>query len=103
MTSFDYTREIIFRIKGDNYPFRTSKIGPCPNYWTDRNVWVDENGWLHLKITYRDGRWYCAEVYTKEPLEYGTYVFYVDSRIDNLECGSRFICLQNSLHRKQPG
>ncbi|MEM4228196.1 MAG: hypothetical protein QXZ66_00310 [Thermoproteota archaeon] len=63
----------------------TTKVGPSPNYWSGKNVWVDENGWLHLKITYRDGRWYCAEVYTKKLLEYGTYVFYITSRIDMLD------------------
>ncbi|MBO3831836.1 MAG: hypothetical protein FGF51_00410 [Candidatus Brockarchaeota archaeon] len=63
----------------------TAKAGPGPNYWSDKNVWVDENGWLHLKITYKDERGYCAEVYTKERLGYGTYVFYIASRIDILD------------------
>jgi len=63
-----------------------AKIGPGSNYWTAENVWVDENGQLHLRIAYKDGRWYCAEVYTEDPLGHGTYVFYVASKqIDSLD------------------
>jgi hypothetical protein len=66
-----------------------SLIGPGQNYWSNslRNVWVDDNGWLHLRITYDaiKGKWYCAEVSTTQPLGYGRYVFYIASRIDNLD------------------
>jgi parallel beta-helix repeat protein len=63
------------------------KIGPGPNYWSDskKNVWVDEQERLHLRITERDGKWYCAEVYTTEPLGYGEYVFYVTGRVDQMD------------------
>lgn len=62
-----------------------TKPGPdYPNYFSDSedNVWLDEQQRLHLKITKQDGKWYCAEVYTTEPLGYGEYVFYVTGRID---------------------
>jgi hypothetical protein len=60
---------------------------PGPNYWSNspENVWVDENGWLHLKITQRNGKWYCAELTTIQTLGYGTYAFYLASRTDNLD------------------
>ncbi len=60
---------------------------PGPNYWSNnpQNVWVDTNGWLHLKITYRDGRWYCPEVTTTKTLGYGTYAFYLASRVDTID------------------
>ncbi len=60
---------------------------PGPNYWSNNpeNVWVDENGWLHLKITNRNGKWYCAEVTTTQTFGYGTYAFYVASNIANLD------------------
>lgn len=60
--------------------------GPGPNYFSksEANVWVDEAG-LHLKIEYRDGRWYCAEVYADQSLGYGEYTFQVGSRIDSLD------------------
>lgn len=60
---------------------------PGPNYWSNNpeNVWVDENGWLHLKITYRDGKWRCAELTSLNTFSYGTYAFYVASRIDSFD------------------
>lgn len=59
--------------------------GPGPNYFSDspENVWIDGQG-LHLKITYRNEKWYCAEIFSQESLGYGTYRFYVGSRIDQL-------------------
>jgi len=59
---------------------------PGPNYWSSspENVWVDGNGFLHLKITYRDGKWMCPEV-CSQPLGYGTYTFYTASNIDALD------------------
>mgnify|MGYP000341885782 CR=1 FL=1 len=65
-----------------------AKTGPGQNYFSDseENVWVDEQGRLHLRITKGDdGKWYCAEVYTTEPLGYGEYVFYVTGRIDQMD------------------
>jgi uncharacterized repeat protein (TIGR01451 family) len=69
-------------VKSSNTP-----VGPGPNYFSgsSKNVWVDEQGQLHLKIVERDGKWYCAEVYTTESLGYGKYVFYVASRVDQLD------------------
>jgi len=61
--------------------------GPGPNYFSDKeqDIWVDENGRLHLKIVYRNNRWYCTEVYTTEPLGYGTYTFTAASPVDQLD------------------
>jgi len=69
-------------VKSSNTP-----VGPGPNYFSgsEENVWVDEQGQLHLKIVERDGKWYCAEVYTTESLGYGEYIFYVASRVDQLD------------------
>lgn len=60
---------------------------PGPNYWSNspQNVWVDTNGFLHLKITYSNGKWYCPEITTMQTLGYGTYVFKVASRTDNFD------------------
>jgi len=62
-------------------------IGPGPNFFslTNENVWVDEQGRLHLKITHRDGRWYCAGVTSLKSFGYGKYVFYTASRVDQLD------------------
>jgi hypothetical protein len=63
------------------------RVGPGPNYFSDAgaDVWVDENDRLHLKIADRDGKWYATEVFTQAPLGYGKYVFYLASRMDQLD------------------
>lgn len=54
--------------------------GPGRNYFSGSkdNVWVDMDGKLHLRITYRNDRWYCAEVRLTKSLGYGRYNFYID-------------------------
>ena len=66
---------------------RTDKVGPGNNYFSDleENVWLDEQGQLHLKITERDGKWYCAEVILEESFGYGTYIFHLASKVDQLD------------------
>ena len=66
---------------------RSGYGGPGPNYWSDsdESVWVDNNGWLHLKIRYENGIWYCAEVNTTQPTRYGMHRFYVIGRLDSLD------------------
>ena len=63
---------------------RSGTLGPGNNYFSDskENVWVDKNGWLHLKITHKKGRWYCAEVILNKPLGLKKYIFQVTGRID---------------------
>ena len=64
-----------------------SKVGPGPNYFSAsaENVWVDGLGRLHLRITYRNGRWSCAEVIGNDSLGYGTYTFQLASPVDGLD------------------
>jgi hypothetical protein len=59
------------------------KHGPGPNFFSDSpdNVWVDADGRLHLKITKRGNRWYCAEVIANTSIGYGTYRFYIESPV----------------------
>lgn len=63
------------------------KQGPGPNYFSDskENVWLDKFGRLHLRITHRDGHWYCAKVTLLHSYGYGTYVFHVTSRVDEFD------------------
>jgi hypothetical protein len=67
-------------------------VDPGPNYFSDdaANVMVDPQDRLHLKIDYRDSRWYCAEVVLDHSLGYGLYTFKVDSRIDSLDFNTIF-------------
>lgn len=59
--------------------------GPGPNRWSEKNAWVDGFGQLHLKISEWQGTWFCAEVYTLEPLGFGQYQWFVVSRLDQLD------------------
>ena len=69
-----------------NVKSSSDSVGPGPNYFSDShdNVWLDDKGWLHLKITERNGQWYCSEVFTNQSLGYGKYIFYVVGKIDEL-------------------
>lgn len=64
-----------------------SPCGPGPNWFSDSqdNVWVDDAGRLHLRITERNGEWYCAEVLTDHYLGSGLYQFEAEASIDNLD------------------
>jgi len=82
--------ERIISFSGYNWVVNSSnslKIGPGPNYFSDSesNVWVDSDGCLHLKITYRNGHWYCSKVTLQKSYGYNKYVFYVASRVDQLD------------------
>ncbi|MBI2688416.1 MAG: hypothetical protein HYX27_19095 [Acidobacteria bacterium] len=82
-----YSRVVSF--SGYNWMVKTSrgKVGPGPNYFSDsaNNVWVDTPGRLHLKLTKTGNKWYSAEVINTASLGYGTYRFYLDSVVDNLD------------------
>lgn len=62
-------------------------VGPGPNFFSssEDNVWVDNQGRLHLKIVQRGGKWYCSKVVLWNAYGYHKYVFYVDSRVDQLD------------------
>jgi hypothetical protein len=60
-------------------------LGPGPNSWDANNVWTDADGYLHLKLTHRGGRWYCAEAETTTALGFGRYQFEVAGPIDRLD------------------
>lgn len=63
------------------------RVDPGLNYWSDSqdNVWVDAFGKMHLKLTYRNGKWYCPEVFTDQYLGYGYYRFEIEGQIDQLD------------------
>jgi hypothetical protein len=62
-------------------------VGPGPNYFSDStdNVRVDSSGRLHLKLTYSNGRWYCAEVINTQSLGLGRYSFRLGSPVSDLD------------------
>ncbi len=58
--------------------------GPGPNRFLPDLVWWDEQG-LHLAIREVNGVWWSSELYTREPARYGTYRFFVEARLDQLD------------------
>jgi len=62
---------------------------PGNNFWSDYGVWVDQDG-LHLRTSYADGHWYCAEVLLDHSLGYGTYTYQLTSRVDSLDDNTIF-------------
>ena len=74
---------------GQSWRVKTSSttVGPGPNYFSDsgENVWVDSAGRLHLRVAKWRGRWYSAEVVSTRSFGYGTYRWYLDSPVDNLD------------------
>jgi hypothetical protein len=76
-----------WNVKSTVAPPYEAPFGPGPNYFSAApdDVWVDANGDLHLTITQRDGKWYASEVYTVKPMDYGAYLFTVESGVDQLD------------------
>ncbi len=72
----------VWKVKASETP-----AGPGPNYFSDSidDVWVDAQDRLHLKIVYRNDRWYSTEVFSDAPLGYGIYTFTLASRVDQLD------------------
>ena len=48
--------------------------GGTNNLYDGDNAWTDDKGVLHLRISKREGRWFCAEAELTTSLGYGTYV-----------------------------
>jgi hypothetical protein len=47
------------------------------NDYAASNAWTDSDGFLHLRLSRRDGHWFSAEVILARSLGYGTYAFTV--------------------------
>ena len=78
--------KISFKFSGYDWLVRLpGKSEPGPNYWSGTNAWVDGAGQLHLKLSQRQGTWYCAEVSTQQRLGFGQYQWWVTGRLDNLD------------------
>jgi len=80
-------REIEF--SGFKWKIKASdtKVGPGPNFFSDKeeDIWLDEAGQLHMKISQRDGEWYCTEVINENSLGYGKYIFKLSNRVDQID------------------
>lgn len=82
-SEFDYYGGDTLEFSGYTWAVKESfdkHTGPGRNYFSGskENVWVDEDGKLHLKLRYKNDRWYCSEVQMLKSLGYGKYVFFID-------------------------
>ena len=55
------------------------------NQGSANTVFVDANGYLHMKITQVQGQWLCAELFTTDLMAFGTYQWWVNARLDQLD------------------
>ena len=89
LPSTNETRVRTIQFSGYAWKVKSSRgrVGPGPNYFSDSrsNIDVDSRGRLHLRISRRDGRWYCAEVISERSFGYGTYKFYLETRVDAID------------------
>lgn len=83
--SFPLAAEKIVRFSGYDWIVSDYSGGPGPNVFSKANAWVDSNGYLHLKISKRNGQWYCASVNTIKRFGLGTYQFKVIGAIDQFD------------------
>ncbi len=69
------------RFSGYDWKIRSaaSDRGGATSYYDPANAWTDEKGFLHLRISQRDGQWRCAEVQLSRSLGYGSYRFVVQN------------------------
>jgi hypothetical protein len=63
------------KFSGYDWDVRTiaSDKGGTNNPYDPENAWTDTKGALHLEIKKKNGRWTCAEIFSKRSLGYGTY------------------------------
>lgn len=74
------------------------------NYWSSQNVWVDDRNRLHLQIQWsKEAKgWTSAQVYTTEKLGFGTYRWFVQGKLHQLDPHvhlSMFSALRGSDYR----
>jgi len=84
------TDRLTFHFSGYDWTVKEScgaYVGPGPNIFSANpsNVWLDAQGRLHLRITHTNGQWHCAEVVSRRSFGYGTYRFYLERPVENLD------------------
>ena len=71
----------IVQFSGYQWETRQATNGPgestSDSAYDSANVWTDQRGYLHLRVTKRDGHWASAEVKLSRSLGYGSYRFVV--------------------------
>ena len=72
--------------KWDVKIFEEYPVGPGPNYFSGyyEDVFVDEKGYLHMRISEHDGRWFSSEIISQQNMGYGTYEFVTQADLENI-------------------
>ncbi len=71
---------------GHTWTVRANGVGaPRNNAWCEDNAFVDASGYLHLKLTNKNGAWCAAQVSSTDSMGFGTYQWQLRSRVDNLD------------------
>lgn len=70
------------QFSGYEWTVKEGLKGPGPNNFAPRNVFVDAQGRLHLKLTFRDGKWFAAEVVSTRRFGFGRYQWQIVGRPD---------------------
>ena len=66
--------------------YENTKQGPGTNWFSGHyeDVWVDEKGYLHMRISNRDGRWWASEIVGRDNIGFGTYTWVVQGDLENI-------------------
>lgn len=79
----------VVEFSGHTWDIKSSAdlMGPGPNYFSDHpdDIWVDSKGYLHMRIASHDGIWYATELVSQDTVGYGTYVFTVESQLQEID------------------
>jgi chitinase len=62
---------------GIDWTAKSGIFAPGPNHWSPDNAWVDSKGFLHLKLTSKNGLWIAPTLFSDQTFGFGTYQFEV--------------------------
>lgn len=89
--TFSQKRPPVEKISFSHFSWTVRKTqepqGPGNNYFGGKNlsVFSDPDGSITLKLGYKEGIWYAAELTMGKRLGYGTYIFQIDTPLAQLD------------------
>jgi len=84
MSVFNFLNAQTLGWKGHQWRLTSGRMaGVAPG--NPGNIEVDKNGYLHLRIVNRNGDWSASEVFTVDPLGFGTYQWVVQGNVYDMD------------------